>query len=138
MYVRTYKFLMQACCMASRVMRWLTMQWAHFGRLWMFAWLLVVCGAILPAARSQNAEYTRMRREPCLHPKWHKLEDSSSRDVGKGSRRIKYVQYDRVKIGVPLPSQNFGGHTAAIGLIAGRMATSPAILSKIHQVGVLL
>ena len=71
-----------------------------------------------------------MRREPCLHPKWHKLEDSSSGDVGKGSRRIKYVQYDRVKIGVPLPSQNFGGHTAAIGLIAGRMATSPAIFEQ--------
>ena len=30
--------------------------------------------------------------------------------VGKGSCRIKYVQYDRVKIGVPLPSQNFGAY----------------------------
>ena len=131
MYVHTYEFLMQACCMASQVMRWLTMQWAHFGRLWMLAWLLVVCGAILPAARSQNAEYTRMRREPCLHPKWHKLEDSSSRDVGKGSRRIKYVQHDLVKTGVPWPSQNFGGHTAGMNLILGPIATSPAILIKI-------
>ena len=32
----------------------------------------------------------------------------------KGSRRIKYVQHDLVKTGVPWPSQNFGGHTAGM------------------------